>query len=141
MKQVSKKLLLRSLLGELDEQEQQKVQRALKENPELQREYAELKQTRQRLGQDPVEFRPFFAERVVNRIKAESTRVQEDFLSAFSYMFRRVAVAGAVLGLFLLIVNLSQPGSAFSVQDYAVTQLSLDEVAYPGFSTSLEEML
>lgn len=141
MKDSIQELLVRSLLNELTEQETETVKRALQQDPPLRRQYAELKQTRHWLRQEAPEFRPFFAERVVNRLKRESARVTEDFLSAFSYMFRRVAVAGAVLGLILLVVNLSHPGSVFPVQDYVVTQLSLDEVAYPGFSTSLEELL
>jgi len=97
-------LLYRSFDARLSEAEQQRLEDALKADPELRDERQRVLEVRRLLQEHaPQRFSPFFAARVLHRIR-EQRRQSEDFLGALQWAFRRLAVAG-VLALLLLIAN------------------------------------
>ncbi len=113
------KLLYRSFDDELNEKERKQLEKALKEYKELQEEREQIIAQRQALAaSSESSFKPFFAERVMNRIENLSRRNNglESFYEALLLMFRRFAVIGAALLLLLLIYNL-QTGDILSSEE------------------------
>jgi hypothetical protein len=113
------KLLYRSFDDELNEKEREQLEKALKKSKELQEEREQIIAQRQALAaSSEPSFKPFFAERVMNRIESLGRRNNglESFYEILLLMFRRFAVIGAALLLLLLIYNL-QTGDILSSEE------------------------
>ncbi len=113
------KLLYRSFDDELNEKEREQLEKALKESKELQEEREQIIAQRQALAaSSPPSFKPFFAERVMNRIETLGRKNNglESFYETLLLMFRRFAVIGAAILLLLLIYNL-QTGDILSSEE------------------------
>jgi hypothetical protein len=113
------KLLYRSFDDELNEKEREQLENALKESKELQKENERIHAQRQALSEStPASFKPFFAERVMNRIESPGKKKNgiESFYESLWMMFRRFAIVGAALLLLLLIYNL-QSGDILSTDE------------------------
>lgn len=113
-----RKLLYRSLDEELNDKERDRMQKALKESEDLRKEKEEMLEQRRALAECSASFKPFFAERVMDRIVTlgEKKNGFESFYESLLWMFRRFAIVGAVILLLLLIYNL-QARDIFSSGD------------------------
>ncbi len=95
-------LLCRSFDEELSEQEQRELEQALSFSSQLRQEQKQLTDMRQLIKKESVRsFQPFFAARVMHRIKNEM-RESEDFIGSLVWAFRWIAVSGAVAILLLV---------------------------------------
>ena len=113
------KLLYWSFDDELNPEEKERLDRALKESEELRKEKEQILAQRQALAENSApSFKPFFAERVMNRIESLGTKKNgfESFYEMLLLMFRRFAIVGAAILLLLLIYNL-QTGDILSSEE------------------------
>jgi hypothetical protein len=113
------KLLYRSFDDELKEKERKQLDKAMKESKELQKEKEQIIAQRQALAtSSPPSFKPYFAERVMDRIESFGTKKSgfESFYETLLFMFRRFALVGAAILLILLIYNL-QTGDILSTEE------------------------
>ena len=134
-------LLLRSFDDELSSKERKVLQEALTQSEELRAEKVRIEQLRRQLAEaGRASFKPFFAERVVNRIRGLEERVQQDFFEALSYFFKRVVVLGAVLVILMLSAQFLAPSQQpeYEIND---RQTTLDDAMYHTYAASLEELL
>lgn len=124
---MSKKLrkwLYRSLDGSLRPRIKKRLESALARSPELRAEQARIITQRHDIaGSAARSFEPFFAERVWNRIQAEKQPV-DSFYDSLKAVFRRFAVAGAIVVILLLSYNLGKKNS-----------LTSDEIFYTADAT------
>lgn len=93
------RLLKDSFDRELTAQENDELQKALKENPELKEEAKILQKMRDLISDDESSFGAFFTEKVMNRIE----NIQE---SNFIYAFKRVALPGLIAAIILLLITI-----------------------------------
>jgi len=113
------KLLYRSFDDELNPEEKERLDRALKETEELRKEREQILAQRQALAESSApSFKPFFPERVINRIESLGKKKNgfESFYETLLLMFRRFAIVGAAILLILLIYNL-QTSDILSTQE------------------------
>ncbi len=92
-------LLKQSLDRELTTQENDELQKALRENPELRSEAESLQKVRGLLLDDESSFGSFFVEKVMSRIET----IQE---SNIIYAFKRIALPGLIAALILLLITI-----------------------------------
>jgi anti-sigma factor RsiW len=119
-------LLYRSLDSELAPQEQKQLDEALTQSEALRVEKKKLLAMRGAVGSSASgTFRPFFAERVMQRVKAESAENGlQEFFESMVVVFRRVALIGAVAAVALVAMNLSSAddltiAAAFGMEEQA----------------------
>lgn len=113
------KLLYRSFDDELNPEEKERLDRALKESEELRKGKEQILAQRQALAESSSpSFKPFFPERVMNRIESLGSKKNgfEFFYETLLLMFRRFAIVGAAILLILLIYNL-QTGDVLSSEE------------------------
>jgi hypothetical protein len=124
-------LLYRSFDRTLSEKQQKRLDEALKNSEELRREKNRAIKLRKSASDTAkLSFNPFFAERVLSRIETvQSKNGLEAYYQSLKVVFRRVAVAGAVVMLGLLLYN-------FQIGDC----LNSDEILYVS-DTTIEEIL
>lgn len=112
-------LLYRSFDDNLKEKEQKQLAEALENSKELRKEKELIAAQRQFISDSAAQsFKPFFADRVMNRIKgiSEKKNTLETFYDTFKAVFQRFAIAGAVIMLALIIYNLGI-GDSLSVEE------------------------
>jgi len=112
-------MLYRSFDNELNPEEKERLDRALNEYEELRKEKVQILAQRQALAESSApSFKPFFPERVMNRIESlgKKTNGFDSFYEALLLMFRRFAIVGAAILLILLIYNL-QTGDILSSEE------------------------
>lgn len=96
-------LLYRAFDAELSEQEQVELENALASSPDLLEEKKRVMEMRQLIGEQSAQtFKPFFAARVMRRIR----ETHDDFLISLMWAFKRIAVAGAVATVLLIANNI-----------------------------------
>jgi anti-sigma factor RsiW len=98
-------LLLRSLDTTLTPQEQHRLNQALSRSGALRHELEQLKVMRQSIHQSGKRtFRPFFAERVMQRIEtsAQQKPAEDTFFFALKKVFRPVAIAAVIFIVVIL---------------------------------------
>jgi hypothetical protein len=113
------RLLYRSFDDELNQEEKEQLDRALRGSEELRKEKERVLAQRQALAASSASsFKPFFAERVMGRIESLGIKKNgfESFYEMLLLMFRRFAIIGAAILLLLLIYNL-QTGDILSTDD------------------------
>lgn len=113
------KLLYRSFDDELNEKERKKLEEAMKESKELQKEREQILAQRHALAESSApSFKPHFSNRVMDRIEMLGQKKNgfESFYETLLLMFRRFAIIGAAILLLLLIYNL-QTGDILSTNE------------------------
>ena len=129
MNEKLKKLLYRSFDGPLSDEEQRQLNTALERSQELREEHNSIKHQRELLQQaGNSTFAPGFADRVLRRLEKPGANGWEYFYTALLVMFRRLALAGAVALLLLLIYNVQlgdkiSPEEAFFASDTTYEEL------------------
>ncbi|HTY11236.1 MAG TPA: hypothetical protein VMF88_09210 [Bacteroidota bacterium] len=101
-------LLLRSFDSKLRESDQRRLDDGLASSEDLRRARNDIATLRRRLGEmkEP-SFKPFFAERVVQRLGRVESSLMEQYLS----VFRSVAIGAAVLVIICGAYNISRDNS------------------------------
>ena len=113
------KLLYRSFDDELNEKERKKLEEAMKESKELQKEREQILAQRHALAESSApSFKPHFSNRVMDRIEMLGQKKNgfESFYETLLLMFRRFAIIVAAILLLLLIYNL-QTGDILSTNE------------------------
>jgi anti-sigma factor RsiW len=115
-----KKLLYRSMDGDLSPKERSRLEQALRSSPDLRREKTELEGMRGLLETSRASgFGPGFSDRVLRRISDLEKPVSlpvDSFNANMKKLFARIAVAGAAALLALTLYNLSV-GDRFSEEE------------------------
>jgi anti-sigma factor RsiW len=124
-------LLYRSFDSDLTAEEQSRLEEGLAASAELRAEKQRLESMRSAITSGAAEsFRPFFAERVMQRLEGElkpENGIQELF-DSLAHTFRRIAVVGAAAAVVLIALNLSSSedktlAAAFGVNESSVEYL------------------
>jgi hypothetical protein len=136
-----KKLIYRSLDDDLSKKEKLKLDKALERSEELRRVLSDAQKLRAEAKSSSVSFAPMFAERVVRTIRQKNAQIHEDFFSALNYMFRRVALVGAIAVVVMFSIVVLTKNQTSTVAEYAMTQMTLDDLVDPTLTTSLEDIL
>jgi hypothetical protein len=123
----SEDLLLHSLDGKVTESEQQQLQQLLAENASLQKAQKDFTQIRSMLGEhEQATFGPFFAERVLNRIRTMQQEVEYQLFSFFK-KYQLVAL-GIIVGLFILNIVLADSLSLKSILGFDDNESDLVQI-------------
>ena len=104
------KLLYRSFDDRLKEKERQILIQALEDSPGLRREKERIEAQRKAVANTAAQsFKPFFVERVMEQVNALGGKTnglgRQMFYESLVSVFRRFAVAGAVISVLLFIYN------------------------------------
>jgi anti-sigma factor RsiW len=125
------KLLYRSFDVDLSEKERKQLEEALEGSTELQREKEQIAAQRQAVSVSTAQsFKPFFAERVISRIraKAEEENTLEVFYQTLKAVFRRLAFAAAVIMIALITINLIIGESLPTDKAFYISELTFEQV-------------
>jgi hypothetical protein len=135
------KLLYRSFDALLSFKEQQQLDLALKHSKELQKEKKQLETIRQSISLDSSRsFKPFFAERIIQRIKLPKKKNidQEIFFESLISIFKRVTVCTALIVIILAIFNLFESGELSLASALGQPEIKLEEAMDPFLTYLLE---
>lgn len=123
----SEDLLLRSLDETASESEQKQLQNWLAENTLLQKAQKDFTQIRSMLGEhEQPTFGPFFAERVMNRIRTMQDEVEYQLFSFFK-KYQLIAL-GIIVGLLVLNIVLADSLSLKSILGFDETESDLVQI-------------
>ncbi len=142
MKEEILELLGRSFDSSLSDVEQRQLEEALAESPELRAEKARVEALRKAVSSSvATSFDPFFADRVMQRIREEQTEGREESLIADSLivLFRRVAAVAAVLTLSVMSYNLFSSESKSFAAAIGFPQETISDVLESPYASLLEE--
>jgi hypothetical protein len=136
------KLLYRSFDSQLTKQDQQQLDEALTNSQALREEMKRIVSLRNDISSNIADsFKPFFAERVTQRISALDNTEQSSyvFFESLWYLFRRVAIAGTVIVLILISHNLWVSRDITLVSAFGISQPTAEELLKTPFDLILEE--
>lgn len=123
-------LLYRSFDSNLDEKEQKQLAEALKNSEELRKEKEQILAQRRTVS-DSAErsFKPFFAERLMNRIDSifEKNGL-EIFYETLKSVFRRFAIVSAVIMIVLISYNLATRDNLSSEEIFYASDVTFEEI-------------
>jgi hypothetical protein len=127
------KLLYRSFDDPLPEEEQQRLKKALENSPGLRREKEQLEAQRQAVANSAIHsFKPFFADRVISLVKARESQPNglelQRFYESLLAVFRKVAIAGALLSIIFIIYNLKIGDNLPVEEAFTLSELTLQEI-------------
>jgi len=130
-------LLYRSFDKELNPNEQHQLEQALADSKELREEKERITNMRKMISDSSEEkFHPFFAEKVMRRIRAEQT--QENFLDSLVHVFRPVAIAATVVLIALMSYNVLKSNDVSVASAFAQPEVTLEHALDPTLSLALE---
>lgn len=134
-------LLYRSFDTELHPEELKILEKGLSESEELREEKQKITLLRQNIvGQRKAAFKPFFVERVMNRIELmEKTDEQEILFNSLYKLFRPLAIAAAVLIIVISGYNIISSGEVSIESALAVPEVTLDDIYSPSYALLMEE--
>jgi len=130
-------LLYRSFDKELNPNEQHQLEKALADSKELREEKERIANMRTMISDSGEhKFHPFFAEKVMRRIRAEQT--QENFLDSLVHVFRPVAIAATVVLIALMSYNVLKSNDVSVASAFAQPEVTLEHALDPTLSLALE---
>jgi anti-sigma factor RsiW len=124
-------LLYRSLDGQLTPDERKILRDALAGSEELRQERGRIMAVRKMVSASGAEsFRPFFAERVMRQVKSlgEGEAGGWTLQEWLSRVFRRVVIAGTVVAVCLVVVNLVQTEDVSVAAAFGMPEVSIEEM-------------
>ena len=131
-------LLYRSFDDVLTPEEQRQLGEALAKSKELQKEKERIAKLRTTISDSAAQsFKPFFAEKVVRRIR-EKESVQEAFVDSLFHVFRPVAIAIAMLLITLMSYNLIKSDNISLASTFVEPEVSLEQVLEPSLPFAME---
>jgi anti-sigma factor RsiW len=130
-------LLYRSLDEELAPAERRRLDEALQQSESLREERSRSLAVRKSLSAGAAEaFKPFFVERVMNRLSREGR--PETFLESLSYVFRRVVFAGAAAVIALAVFNIASSDTVSATAALGLPEITIDDVMETPFESVME---
>jgi anti-sigma factor RsiW len=135
-------LLYRSLDEDLAPAERKALEEALAASQDLRLERERLLAVRAAVsGSAADSFKPFFAERVMRRLSGDRLAAGAgQFWPGWRPVFTRVALAGVVTAVALVLVNLAQTDRVSVTAALGLPEVSLDQMAKPPVESMLEEL-
>jgi hypothetical protein len=134
MNQKMLELLYRSFDAELSTEEQQQLEQALASSKQLTREKEELTRLRTIVSDEAAQsFKPFFAARVMRRIRSVPERAKNGdlFFESLITFFKPVAIAAMILLLVLFSYNMGKSKNFTLAGAFAEPEITLEEVLDP----------
>lgn len=134
-------LLYRSLDSELTDHEKQVLEQALNRSAELRREKQRIENIRSQLAASGSQkFQPFFAERIVNQIKARhaSVNAPESLFDSLITIFKPVAVAAILVLISFLSYNLKSTENYSLAGALGQEHVKLEQVVDPVYLIEME---
>jgi hypothetical protein len=125
------KLLYRSFDDDLSKREQRQLEKGLENSTELRKEKERIAAERQAISTGAAQsFKPGFVGRVMRRIQAmaEEKNTLEAFYGILKAVFRRLAVAAAVIMIVLITINLIIGESLSAERAFYTSELTFEEV-------------
>ena len=134
-------LLYRSFDGKLNPEELKTLEKGLSESKELRAEKQKIISLRQNIaGQKKNTFKPFFADRVMRKIRlSEQKQEDERFFEFLFLIFRPIAIAAAVLIIVIAGYNISTSGEISIESALAIPDVTLDDMYDSSYALLLEE--
>ena len=129
-------LIYRSFDSELSAEEQEQLDKALALSAELRAEQAKISAIRNKVLQskEPA-FRPFFADRVMARIRsANNAAGKELFFESLISVFKPLAIAAAILIIIITSYNMNRAGQVSLEAAMALPEVALEEAFDPTLS-------
>ena len=129
-------LLYQSFDRELSEDEVKQLEAALSDSAELRDEKARIEKLRNIFADAPAEkFSPYFAQKVMNKIKysEQPDSETEHFMDELMYVFRRIAFVGAACAIFLLAYNFIVFDQISLSAIFGIPEVTLEEITEPIF--------
>ncbi len=131
-------LLYRSFEEQLSPTEQEQLDRALAESAALRAEKDRIAQLRTMISNSgPRSFRPFFAEKVIRKIR-EQGRSPESFADSLIEVFRPITIAVATVLIFLLGYNLFISEDKSLASALAEPEIKLEQALDPTITWIME---
>lgn len=124
-------LLYRSFDSDLGEEEKKLLDEAMKKSEELRKEKEQIKAQRQAVSDSAARtFKPFFAERVMSRIRVigEKENTLETFYASLKVVFQRFAIVSAIILIALISYNLIIGEGLSPDEAFYVSELTFEEI-------------
>ena len=133
------KLLYRSFDEMLTQSEQLQLDNALAHSQELRDERNRIARMRSTISHSSApSFQPFFAEKVMRRIRAVDSK-QERFFDSLIEVFRPVAIAATILFIALLSYNLFKSDKVTLASAFAEPEFTLEQSLDPTLTLVMEK--
>lgn len=135
-------MLYRSFDAPLSDAERRELEEALRASPELRAEKTRIEVMRRGLASMASRsFEPGFSERVMARIGVEISgeTAAERFFESLSYLFRRVALAGAIVIVALVVINLKSAENMTVESALGRTEISMVDLMDSSLDFTLEQ--
>lgn len=127
-----RKLLYRSFDSGLKENEKELLEKAMENSEQFREEKEKIIRLRQAVADSTVKsFKPFFAERVMNRIISAENKKEdslEGFYRSLKPVFRRLAIVGSVIMLVLILYNLKIGDALSSEEAFYASEATIEEI-------------
>lgn len=132
-------LLYRSFDERLNPGEQKIFDQALSDSSDLRAEKNRIAQIRTMItDSSPKGFHPFFAEKVLRRIRSQARPVAESFFESLINLFRPIAIAAAILFIMLLSYNLLKSEDKSLATALAEPEIRLEQALDPTLAWVME---
>ncbi len=132
-----RKLLYHSFDSDLKEKEKKLLEKALESSEQIRHEKEDISHLRQVVADSTVKsFKPFFAERLMKRIVSADNKKEdslEGFYLSLKLIFKRLAIAGSVIMLLLILYNLKIGDALSSEEAFYVSETAIEEVLQTPF--------
>jgi hypothetical protein len=131
-------LLYRSFDDELSQTERKQLDEALLKSKDLREEKSRIAQMRTAISNSgQLSFKPFFAEKVIRRIR-KAQQAQESFFDSLIYVFRPVVIAVTILLLALMSFNLFNSNHKTVATAFGEPEITLEHALDPTVSLVME---
>ncbi len=120
-------LLIRSLDQQLSQEEQHRLDAALRDSVELQQEKERLVKMREALGNLEYQFAPFFAGKVMHKIQ-QLERGEPRTMNSWGKAFQQIAIPSLAVLLLLIVVTWLTEGSISLEAMTGISQLYQEDV-------------
>lgn len=131
-------LLYRSFDQQLEPKEQQRLDETLAQSAELRAEQERITRMRVMISDSSVpSFHPFFAEKVMRRIRGAETAM-ETFWDSLISVFRPIAIAATILFIVLLTYNLFKSDHKSLASALAEPEIKLEHSLDPALALVME---
>jgi hypothetical protein len=126
-------LLYKSFEVQLTKHEQHQLERALADSEQLRAEKERIAVLRKSVAAGTNDsFKPFFADRVMQRIRAQrEENEQELFFDSLIHFFRPIAIAAIVLVIILTGYNMVGDNPLTGENGLAITEISVEDAFDP----------
>lgn len=132
-------LLYRSFDEELFNNNKQQLESALTQYQELREEKKKIELIRKNISDTAVKsFHPFFADKVMRRIKQNGTKGKEIFFESLLHTFRPVLITATIIIIMLVSFNLFKSEKISLRAALGEPEINFEDVVDPAFTITME---